>query len=283
MTAAFAFVDELVPGIRWDAKYATWDNFTGKPVDGYVVNRIVGTTALCAGLRRAQLGAAALGFGLLLWDGYRPQRAVDRFLHWSREPEDGRTKARHYPNLDRPAMFAQGYVAARSGHSRGSTVDLTLFDLDTGELVAMGGDHDLMDPRSHHGARGIAAVETAHRRQLRSVMEDAGFTGYEREWWHYTLVDEPFPDTYFDFPVTARCCPVSQIRPLSGHRSMTNIPDDADLVAIAREAEVELVAAETFADGSTVTNVVELGHYEAELRSLRDAAARLSDAELGRR
>lgn len=92
MTGDFAFVDELVSGIRWDAKYATWDNFTGKPVDGYLANRIVGTKALCAALGRAQERAEDLGFGLLLWDGYRPQRAVDCFLRWSQQPEDGRTR-----------------------------------------------------------------------------------------------------------------------------------------------------------------------------------------------
>jgi D-alanyl-D-alanine dipeptidase len=198
----FAFVDELVPGIRWDAKYATWDNFTGRPVDGYLANRIVGTRALCAALRRAQAEAAARGFGLLVWDGYRPQRAVDRFLDWAQEPEDGRTKRRHYPNLDRRAMFEQGYVATRSGHSRGSTVDLTLFHLATDELAAMGGDHDLMDPVSHHGAPGIAEVEAENRSHLRAVMERSGFRAYDCEWWHYTLVKEPFPDTYFDFPVS---------------------------------------------------------------------------------
>src|SRR5687767_1479796 len=106
----FAFVDDLVSGIRWDAKYATWDNFTGKPVDGYVANRILGTRALCAALQQAQEKAESLGFGLLLWDGYRPQRAVDRFLRWSTEPEDGRTKVRHHPNIDRAEMFAKGYV-----------------------------------------------------------------------------------------------------------------------------------------------------------------------------
>ncbi len=88
----FAFVDELVPGIRWDAKYATWDNFTGKPVDGYLANRIVGSRALCSALEEAREAAASLGFGLLLWDGYRPQRAVECFLRWSQQPEDGRTK-----------------------------------------------------------------------------------------------------------------------------------------------------------------------------------------------
>ena len=141
----FVFVDEFVPGIRWDAKYATWDNFTGRPVDGYLANRIVGTRALCAALEGAQEKAATIGFGLLLWDGYRPQCAVDCFLRWSKLPEDSRSKLRHHPNIDRSELFDQGYVAAKSAHSRGSAVDLTLFRLATGTLVPMGGDHDLMD------------------------------------------------------------------------------------------------------------------------------------------
>ena len=201
MNGEFFFVDELVSGLRWDAKYATWDNFTGKPVDGYEANRIVGAKALCAALARAREEAASRGFGLLLWDGYRPQRAVDCFLRWSRQPENGRTKPRHYPNIDRAEMVEQGYVAKRSGHSRGGSVDLTLFHLATGELAAMGGDHDLMDPISHPGAKGIAPVEATNRRQLRSIMEACGFHAYECEWWHYTLRAEPYPATYFDFPL----------------------------------------------------------------------------------
>jgi zinc D-Ala-D-Ala dipeptidase len=202
MNSDFVFVDEFVPGIRWDAKYATWDNFTGKPVDGYRANRIVGTRALCAALNRAQEKAASLGFALLLWDGYRPQRAVDCFLRWSQQPENGRTKRRHYPGIDRPEMFERGYVAARSGHSRGGTVDLTLYELATGELAPMGGHHDLMDPVSHHGAPGITPAEAGNRSRLRSIMLACGFDPYDREWWHYTLKHEPYPGTYFDFPIT---------------------------------------------------------------------------------
>ncbi|HEY3547306.1 MAG TPA: D-Ala-D-Ala dipeptidase VanX [Propionicimonas sp.] len=202
MNHDFVFIDEAVPGIRWDAKYATWDNFTGKPVEGYLANRIVGTRALSAALTRARDEAARLDLGLLLWDGYRPQRAVDCFVRWSRQPEDGRTKARHYPRIARPEMFANGYVATRSGHSRGSTVDLTLYHLATAERVPMGGDHDLMDPVSHHGAPGLGRLETRNRRLLRTLMERSGFRRYDNEWWHYTLADEPYPDTYFDFPVT---------------------------------------------------------------------------------
>ncbi|MEU5092409.1 D-Ala-D-Ala dipeptidase VanX [Streptomyces sp. NPDC021356] len=198
----FVFMDEFIPGVRWDAKYATWDNFTGKPVNGYLANRIVGTRALCAALQSAREEAASHGFGLLLWDGYRPQRAVDSFLHWSKQPEDGRTKHRHYPNIERPEMIENGYVAARSGHSRGSTVDLTLYHLESGDLADMGGDHDLMDSISHHGAEGISRTAADNRRRLRSIMETSGFSSYTCEWWHYTLKDEPYPDTYFNFPIT---------------------------------------------------------------------------------
>jgi zinc D-Ala-D-Ala dipeptidase len=188
----FAYVDERVPGIRWDAKYATWDNFTGRPVDGYHANRVVGTVALCTALERVRDEAASHGFGLLLWDAYRPQRAVDDFLRWSRQPEDGRTKLRYYPNIARADMFELGYVARRSGHSRGSTVDLTLHDLATGEPVEMGGDHDLMDVVSHHGADDIPKAATRNRETLRAIMEASGFSAHPAEWWHSTSQPEVF-------------------------------------------------------------------------------------------
>jgi zinc D-Ala-D-Ala dipeptidase len=202
MNDDFVYLDDCVPGVRWDAKYATWDNFTGKPVDGYLANRIVGTRSLGAALAQAHEKAATIGFGLLLWDGYRPQRAVDCFLRWSQQPEDGRTKPRHYPNIDRAEMVEQGYVAAKSGHTRGSAVDLTLYHLATGELVPMGGGHDLMDPISRHQAGEITPTEARNRALLSSIMADCGFDRYDREWWHYTLRNEPHPDVYFDFPIT---------------------------------------------------------------------------------
>lgn len=201
MEKGFVFLDEILHGVRWDAKYATWDNFTGKPVDGYEVNRIAGTHALAFALREAQKQAAALGYGLLLWDGYRPKRAVDCFLRWSKQPEDNLTKEKYYPNIERTEMFAKGYVASQSSHSRGSAIDLTLYHLDTGELVSMGGSFDFMDERSHHAAKGIASMEAQNRRRLRSIMENSGFESYSLEWWHYVLRNEPYPDIYFDFPV----------------------------------------------------------------------------------
>lgn len=201
LPAGFVFLDEVLPGARWDAKYATSDNFTGAPVDGYAVDRVVGSDAMAAALGEATRRAAAAGFGLLLWDGYRPQRAVNRFVAWSTEPEDGRTKAEFYPNIARADMFTQGYVATRSGHSRGSAIDLTLFHLDTGEPASMGGRHDLMHERSHHGAVAVRGTDAAHRQTLCSIMERSGFVRYPSEWWHYSLGVEPHPDTYFDFPI----------------------------------------------------------------------------------
>jgi D-alanyl-D-alanine dipeptidase len=202
MEMEFVFLDEVIRGIRWDAKYATWDNFTGKPVDGYEVNRIAGTYALATALREAKEKAASLGYGLLLWDGYRPQCAVECFLHWSKQPEDGRTKERYYPNIDRIEMIARGYVASKSGHSRGSAIDLTLYRLDTGALVPMGSGFDFMDERSHHTSKRVSRNEAKNRRLLRTIMENSGFKPYAREWWHYVLKNEPYPDSYFNFPLT---------------------------------------------------------------------------------
>ena len=190
MEKNFVFLDEMLPGIRWDAKYATWDNFTGKPVDGYEVNRIVGTKELGAALRKAQKAAEKLGYGLLLWDG---------FLTWASLPENNLTKKRYYPNIKRNEMITKGYVASQSSHSRGSAIDLTIFRLDTGMLVPMGGDFDFMDVRSHHAASGLSEEEAGNRERLRDIMERSGFEAYRYEWWHYVLADEPYPDTYFDF------------------------------------------------------------------------------------
>jgi D-alanyl-D-alanine dipeptidase len=201
MKTGFVFLDEILRGVRWDAKYATWDNFTGRPVDGYEVNRIAGSREMGDALLKAKKLAAGEGYGLLLWDGYRPQRAVDCFLRWSGLPEDGLTKERYYPKIDRSAMISKGYVAPKSSHSRGSAIDLTLYRLNTGAIVSMGGGFDLMDERSHHEAKGISEGEAQNRLILRSIMENSGFAPYDHEWWHYVLKNEPYPESYFDFPV----------------------------------------------------------------------------------
>ena len=201
MTEGFVYLDDVLPGIFWDAKYATEDNFTGSVVDGYHVNRIVGTCEMAAALLSAVSLAAMSGYGLLLWDGYRPQRAVDCFLRWADEPEDGRTKTRHYPNITKCDMVLLGYIAAKSGHSRGSAIDLTLCDIKNGQVVDMGGGFDLMDVRSHHGAQGLPPIAIRNREILREIMEKCGFHSFNQEWWHYSLKKEPYPNRYFDFPI----------------------------------------------------------------------------------
>lgn len=202
MTKGFVFLDEIIQGVRWDSKYATWDNFTGKPVDGYEVNRIVVTYDLADALRQVKEKASALGYGLLIWDAYRPQRAVNSFMHWSAQPEDNRTKEKYYPNIDRSEMITKGYVATKSGHSRGSAIDLTLYRLDTDEIVPMGTGFDFMDDRSHHTSKEIRSNEVENRRLLCSIMEDSGFESFVYEWWHYVLKNEPYPTSYFDFPIS---------------------------------------------------------------------------------
>ncbi len=201
MMNGFVYLDEVLPGVFWEAKYAFADNFTGAVVDGYRANRIVGTRELAGALLRALPLAAAQGFSLLLWDAYRPQRAVDCFLRWADAPEDGKTKARYYPNIDKWQIVALGYVMPKSGHSWGSAIDLTLCDIQSGSAAEMGGGFDLMDARSHHGAAGLPEIASQNRETLRRIMESCGFCAFTQEWWHYSLEQEPYPDRFFDFPI----------------------------------------------------------------------------------
>ena len=155
---------------------------------------------LAAGLERALKIANEQGYGLLVSDAYRPVRAVYCFADWASRPEDGRTKARHYPNVDKSQLFELGYIAHSSGHSRGSSVDLTLTDMD-GRPLDMGTCFDFMDDASHHDSLLVPPEATARRNLLLDIMGRAGFKPYSSEWWHYNLSNEPYPNTYFDFPV----------------------------------------------------------------------------------
>lgn len=197
----FVYLDEYVPGVKWDAKYFTSDNFTGRPVAGYYVNRVVIHEKAAEAVKKAQNIFLKDGFCILAYDAYRPVKAVHDFLRWMEEPEDYKRKAIHYPNIDKTDMLALGYIAGLSGHSRGSTIDLTLVDKGTGEEVDMGGIFDLMDEKSHTLSMQITQKQLENRLYLRKVMLDCGFTDYDCEWWHFRLIDEPFTDTYFDFPI----------------------------------------------------------------------------------
>lgn len=195
------FVDaaEAIPGLALDIRYATDHNLTGRPLAGYRAARALMTCEAAAALALAAEECRRRGFGLLIYDAYRPQKAVADFVAWSCQPEDGRTKAEFYPGLDKASLFPLGYIALRSGHSRGSTVDLTLTR--AGRPVDMGTGFDWMGDKSHHGAAGLTAQQAANRALLRGVMAWAGFAPYENEWWHYRLMGEPYPDTYFDFDI----------------------------------------------------------------------------------
>lgn len=157
------------------------------------------TRPAAVALRRAYEAAASMGYGMLIYDTYRPQKAVSDFAAWSAQPEDGLTKAEFYPELQKTDLFPLGYIAARSGHSRGSVADLTLTR--DGIPVDMGTAFDFMSDLSHHNCSAVSAEAQANRRLLCGIMAWAGFEPYECEWWHYRLMDEPYPDTYFDFDI----------------------------------------------------------------------------------
>ena len=196
---AFVDIQALIPEIQTDIRYAAAHNLTGHPLAGYEAPRALLTRPAIEALQAAHRLAASLGYGMLVYDAYRPCRAVQDFVRWASLPEDGRTKAEFYPSLSKESLFPLGYIAHRSGHSRGSTVDLTL-TIDGGPLE-MGTCFDRMDPLSHHNAPGLSQLQRHNRALLRGIMAYAGFEPYEAEWWHYRLMDEHYPDTYFDFSI----------------------------------------------------------------------------------
>ena len=199
MENGFVDLKQYVPGVEVDVRYATAHNLAGHPLAGYRAEKAIATVEAAEALRKAFALAQQLGYGMLIYDAYRPQKAVDDFVRWSEQPEDGMTKAEFYPALEKTQLFPLGYIARKSGHSRGSTIDLTLTR--DGKPVDMGGGFDLMDERSHHNAPGLTDEQEKYRRVLCAIMAYAGFAPYECEWWHYRLMKEPYPDCYFDFDI----------------------------------------------------------------------------------
>ena len=196
------FVDAatLVEGLVVDMRYLGADNFVGARVDGYEAARCLLTRAAAEALAKVARDIADKGFVLKVFDCYRPKRAVAHFVRWARDLDDRATKPMFYPQLDKQDLFKLGYIAERSGHSRGSTLDLTLARADGGELD-MGTRFDFFGPVSWPASRSVSGEARGNRMLLAGVMRQRGFLPYAREWWHFTLRDEPFPNTYFDFPV----------------------------------------------------------------------------------
>jgi len=200
----FVYVDELIPDIVLDLRYYGDDNFVGRRIDGYVRPKGILTTQAAAALKGVQEDLAPFGLGIKVFDAYRPQRAVDDFVRWAEDVTDTRTKDRFYPDVAKKNLFRENYIAARSSHSRGSTVDLTIVvrsGAAAGSELDMGSGFDLFGPRSWPTSLAVSPASRAHRMLLQVLMKKHGFEPYPQEWWHFTLKDEPFPDSYFDFPV----------------------------------------------------------------------------------
>jgi D-alanyl-D-alanine dipeptidase len=190
----------FAPSLALDLRYATTDNFVGARIDGYEAARCLLAEPAARALAAVQADLAADGLGLVAYDCYRPQRAVDHFVRWTREPADPGSKARHHPRVAKEALIREGYIAPRSGHSRGSTLDVGLVRLSDGAALDLGTPFDFFDPLAHVDAPVPEPART-HRARLRAAMERRGFIPYPPEWWHFTLADEPYPDAYFDAPV----------------------------------------------------------------------------------
>lgn len=199
--ASFVDAATQVPNLVVDLRYLTADNFIGRPIDGY-------ERPVCYLTREAATALAAVGrdlepqgLALKVFDCYRPQRAVAHFVRWAQNLSDVKRKAQHYPEVDKSTLFRDGYISSRSGHSRGSTVDLTLVSKADGRELDMGTPFDFFSRRTWPSDRSVSREAQTNRTKLAQAMIRRGFRPYDKEWWHFTLNREPFPNTYFDFPV----------------------------------------------------------------------------------
>ena len=201
--SGFVLLADIVPGIIQEIRYYTTYNFIGDRINGYEEPCALMTIEAARALRSVSDEMNALGFRLKVFDAYRPVSAVKHFILWSIDDLDLRMKPFFYPDLDKEELFLRGYIAKQSSHSRGSTVDLTLFEMETGKEVDMGGGFDLFGEISHPDYQGVTEEQYANRMFLRDAMLRNGFEPIFCEWWHFTLANEPYPDTYFDFPVSS--------------------------------------------------------------------------------
>ena len=203
----FVYLADIDGSILQDVRYAGWNNFVGCPVTGYEAHKIITTAVVAAALKSVQDDLTKNTQGrltLIVFDGYRPQVAVDHFVAWSLDKDDIKMKDQYYPHIDdKTTLFEKGYIAKRSAHSRGSAVDLSIAiaGTDPAELLPMGSNFDVLDPISSFAVEGISLTAQENRKLLREIMLTHGFEPYDKEWWHFRFVDEPFPDQYFSFPV----------------------------------------------------------------------------------
>ena len=196
----FVEVADVVPGVILDIRYYSADNFIGERIDGYDEPVALLTKEAALALKKADEEIKKSGLCFKIYDAYRPQMAVDHFVRWAKDPGDVRMKESYYPDVSKQELFPLGFIAEHSGHSRGSTIDLTLHDIAGEKDLDMGGTFDFFGDISHSDYTDLSPEQLNNRRYLREVMVRNGFTPLREEWWHYTLKDEPYPDTYFSFP-----------------------------------------------------------------------------------
>lgn len=201
--SGFVLLGEFVPHIVQEIRYYSTYNFIGDRIDGYEEPCALATVEAARALKSAAAELLVQGYRLKLFDAYRPARAVKHFVLWGIEDQDVRMKPYFYPDLEKQSLFAEGYIAKRSSHSRGSAVDVTLLDMKTGKEVDMGSPFDLFSVISHPDCRNITGEQYENRMLLQKTMVRNGFKTLDCEWWHFSLEDEPYPDTYFDFPVSS--------------------------------------------------------------------------------
>ena len=200
----FVYVDKVIPDLVIELRYYTDHNFVGERIDGYLKPRCILTKEAATALLQVQEELKPFGFGLKVFDAYRPQQAVDHFVRWANNLEDIRTKAEFYPDINKNTLIKDGYIASRSSHSRGSTVDVTIVSIQSETLdqeLDMATGFDFFGPASWPFFPGLEPDQRAHRMLLHVLMKKHGFKPYPEEWWHFTLRNEPFPETYFNFPV----------------------------------------------------------------------------------
>ena len=202
-SSGFVLLSDYVPGIIQEIRYYSTYNFIGDRIDGYEEPCALLTKEAARALKSVSNEMMVQGYRLKVFDAYRPVSAVKHFVLWGIEDQDIRMKPYFYPDLQKQELFEKGYIAKESSHSRGSTVDLTLLDMSTGKELDMGSPFDLFSEASHPDYRGITEEQHDNRMILQRVMTRNGFKPIDCEWWHFTLEDEPYPDVYFDFPVSS--------------------------------------------------------------------------------
>lgn len=197
----FVYVKTIIPDLDIELRYNTTNNFVGKRIDGYNSNKLILTKEVALALKQVHEALQNQNLCLKVYDGYRPQRAVNHFMRWAENLNDTINKQVFYPDINKKFLFEEEYIATRSGHSKGSTVDVTIIDGNTGNPLDMGSSYDFFGEASWVDYPNITDAQKANRQLLQQVMLKYGFKNYYKEWWHFTLRNEPFPNTFFDFPI----------------------------------------------------------------------------------